>query len=159
MVSAWMRTPLPPLPGVGARIIGLQGPVSVTSREVRLLLGDECTGRGAMQDRAMLVLVMAVPVARRQQELLSGTVWWGGEDPPRQNGWRDKPPPGRRSAAHPNTDGTTNTSAQSPPEPDLEIHSNQIWLEIFLSCSTDGQNSNDAGHHKKNRGSPNTGQG
>ena len=39
-------------------------------------------------------------------------------------------------------------------------HSNQIWPEIFLNCSTGGQSSNDAGHHKTtNRGSQNSGQG
>ena len=38
--------------------------------------------------------------------------------------------------------------------------SNQIQPDVFLNCSTGGQNSNDAGHHKTtNRGSQNSGWG
>ena len=46
-----------------------------------------------------------------------------------------------------------------PPPPQRKTHPrNQIWPEIFLNCSTDGQNSNDAGHHQTtNNGGRNSG--
>ena len=140
-----------------AQIVELEGLSRVTSWEVGLLLGDERAGRGTIQERAMLVAMME---ARRKRGQLPGPAWWGGEPP--GLGWaEERGPTGRCSAARPGTDGTPNGGAQRYVAASAKPHhSNRIWLEIFLNCSTGGHSSNDAGHRKTtNRGSQNSGRG
>ena len=84
---------------------------------------------------------------------------WG--IPPGEEGWTDEDPPGAAvlltrvpmGPPAPAPRGTHPPAEQFPQQ-------NQIWPEIFLNCSTDGQGSNDAGHHKTaNSSSQNSGRG
>ena len=73
-------------------IEGLEGLAWVPSREAGLLMGGERTGRAAIPDRALPILMAEAAAARgRRRRLLA---WWGWGRPPGQNGWRDEDPPG-----------------------------------------------------------------
>ena len=79
---------------------------------------DERTGRGAIQERAMLALMTEAAAARRKRGRLPEPAWWGGggANPPGQDGWRSEDPPGDIcSAAHPGTDATANAGSQIGP--------------------------------------------
>ena len=93
-------------------MVGLERPARVTSREVGLLIAGERAWRAAIPDRAVLVPMMEAAAARRKRVMLPGPAGWGGRGPPWAKWLEGRGPPRRCSAAHPNTDGNINASAQ-----------------------------------------------
>ena len=122
-----------------------------------ILFGEEQAGRGAIHERAMLVLLVEAAAARRKQGQLPAQSWWGEGDPPGQGGWRDEDPPGDAVLLTPVPMGpTTPRSPEARNRQQKTPHSHRIGPEVFLNCSTDGQGSKDTGHHKPtNRSSQN----
>ena len=69
-----------------AHIVESERPARVTSQKMGSLLGQERAGRGAMQETAMLVLVIEAAADRRKLEQLPTQSWWREGDPPGQEG-------------------------------------------------------------------------
>ena len=114
---------------------------------------------GGENPGVMLVLLMEQAAAWRKRGQLLGLSWWwsGGENPRgRKRGGtrthRGMCCPTRYRWKHQHRSLEVHSRQQK------SHHSNQIWPDIFSNRSTDGQNSNDAGHHKTmNRESQNSG--
>ena len=66
---------------VWPQIVELDRPARVTSRKMGILLRGEPAGRGAIQERAMSVLMMEATAARRKRGQLPTQSCWGEGDP------------------------------------------------------------------------------
>ena len=95
-----------------AHAVEAEKPTGATSWEMGSLLGQERAEPGAIQERAMLVLVMEAAAARRRLGQLPTQSCWGGGGPLRAGRVEGRGPPRGCSAAYPGTDGTTNAGAQ-----------------------------------------------
>ena len=121
-----------------AHIVELEMPVRVTSQTMGSLLGEERASRGAIQERAMLVLMMEAAAARRKLGQRPTRSCWEEGNPLGQEGWRNEDPPedaGLRTPLlmgpqTPAPRGTQPPAENLPQQPDL--------ARDLLDCSTDG---------------------
>ena len=140
---------------------GLEGPPRVPSRGAGILMGGGQAGRAALQDRAILVLMMEAAAARRKRVLLPGPAgWgWGGWVQAKVGGGMRTPmemqccsPQYRWNHKRHRQEGCSHQHKAH--------HRNPICPGILLCCCTDGHGSDDEGHHKTAiTGSLNSGQG
>ena len=100
LLSLELKRVLPIRPNAKKKV-ELEGPDRVASRATGSLFGEERAGRGAVQERAVWVLLMEAAAARRRQGQLPAQSWWGEGSPPWAGRVEGRGPPRGCSAANP----------------------------------------------------------